>query len=112
VTDLLDLAATTHRFESGDLLRLVGPLPDARAKYVARSPLTRAGEVTAPVLVLQGDEDRVVSAERTAAFAEARRRAGGVVEHHVYAGEGHGWRRAETVADELDRVGRFLSRWC
>ena len=112
VTDLLDLAATTHRFESGDLLRLVGPLPDARDTYVARSPLTRAGEMRAPLLLLQGDEDRVVSAERTAAFAEARRRGGGVVEHHVYAGEGHGWRRAETVADELDRVGRFLSRWC
>ncbi len=30
VTDLLDLAATTHRFESGDLARLVGPLPGAR----------------------------------------------------------------------------------
>ena len=37
VTDLLDLAATTHRFESGYHLRLVGPLPDTVARYRAIS---------------------------------------------------------------------------
>jgi dipeptidyl aminopeptidase/acylaminoacyl peptidase len=64
------------------------------------------------VLLLQGDDDRVVNAERTTAFASARRAARAVVDYHVYAGEGHGWRRAGTVADELARVGAFLSRWC
>ena len=47
VTDLLDLAATTHRFESGYHLRLVGPLPDAADRYRERSPLTLAGEIRA-----------------------------------------------------------------
>ncbi len=112
VTDLLDLAATTHRFESGDLVRLVGPLPDARDRYVARSPMTRASELRAPTLLLQGDADPVVNPERTAEFAQMLRRQGVVVEHHVYADEGHGWRRAETVADELARIQRFLQRWC
>ena len=112
VTDLLDLAATTHRFESGDLSRLVGRLPGARDSYIARSPITHAADVRAPLLLLQGDDDRVVNAERTSAFADARRDAGGIVEYHMYAGEGHGWRRTETVADELARIGTFLSRWC
>jgi dipeptidyl aminopeptidase/acylaminoacyl peptidase len=112
VTDLLDLAATTHRFESGDVSRLVGPLPEAREQYVDRSPITHAGSVRAPVLLLQGDEDRVVNPERSAAFADALRAAGGQVEHHVYAGEGHGWRRAATVTDELSRIATFLNRWC
>jgi acetyl esterase/lipase len=112
VTDLVHLAATTHRFESGDLARLVGPLPATRAEYVARSPLARAADVRAAVLLLQGDQDRVVSADGTAAFADALRRAGVEVEYHVYAGEGHGWRRAETVADELARTSAFLARWC
>ncbi|HEV7525170.1 MAG TPA: alpha/beta fold hydrolase, partial [Acidimicrobiia bacterium] len=112
VTDLVDLAATTHRFESGDLSRLVGPLPDARPQYVERSPITRASDVRAPVLLLQGGEDRVVNPEQTSAFADALRRAGVHVEHHVYAAEGHGWRSAGTVADELERVGAFLTRWC
>jgi dipeptidyl aminopeptidase/acylaminoacyl peptidase len=111
VTDLVDLALTTHRFESGDLARLVGRLPDARPVYVARSPLTRASDVRAPVLLLQGDQDRVVNPERTTAFADALRRAGVDVELHTYAGEGHGWRRAETVADELARISSFVARW-
>ena len=111
VTDLLDLAATTHRFESGDLSRLVGPLPDARELYVARSPITQAANVRVPVLLLQGSEDRVVNPERTAAFADALRAGGTHVEHNVYAGEGHGWRRAETVTDELSRIAAFLNRW-
>jgi dipeptidyl aminopeptidase/acylaminoacyl peptidase len=111
VTDLLDLAATTHRFESGDLDRLVGRLPEARAEYVARSPLTRASDMRAPVLLLQGDQDRVVNPERATTLADALRRAGVEVEFHMYAGEGHGWRRAETVADELARISSFLSRW-
>ena len=72
VTDLLDLAATTHRFESGDLARLVGPLPESRDEYVARSPITHAALVRAPVLLLQGDEDRVVNPD---AHRGVRRRA-------------------------------------
>ena len=60
------------------------------------------------MLLLQGDDDRVVNAERTAAFAAALRGAGGFVEYHAYAGEGHGWRRAATVADELARLRAFL----
>ncbi len=112
VTDLVDLAITTHRFEAGDVGRLVGPLPDARDRYVARSPITHASALRAPTLLLHGDSDVVVTPESAAAFADALRRAGVVVEHHVYAGEGHGWRRAETVADELTRIGDFLARWC
>jgi hypothetical protein len=29
----------------------------------------------------------------------------------VYAGEGHGWGRAMTIADDFDRVHAFLTRW-
>jgi dipeptidyl aminopeptidase/acylaminoacyl peptidase len=87
-------------------------LPAARAEYVDRSPITHAAAIRAPVLLLQGSDDRVVNPQRTADFADALRRGGTEVEHHVYAGEGHGWRRADTVADELARVGAFLARWC
>jgi dipeptidyl aminopeptidase/acylaminoacyl peptidase len=112
VTDLLDLAATTHRFEAGDLARLVGPLPQARARYVERSPSSRPRDVRVPVLLLQGANDKVVSAEQTRVFAAALRAAGAPVEYHEYAEEGHGWRRAATVEDEMKRIGAFLGRWC
>jgi len=112
VTDLLDLSESTYRFETGDLKRLVGALPAARNVYVDRSPITHVAAVRAPVLLLQGDEDPVVNPERTAALATALRAAGATVESHVYRGEGHGWRRAATIADELERTAAFLSRWC
>jgi dipeptidyl aminopeptidase/acylaminoacyl peptidase len=112
VTDLLNLAATTHRFEAGDLARLVGALPEARAQYVERSPSSRIRELRVPVLLLQGRNDKVVSAEQTAGFAAALRAAGAVVEYHEYEDEGHGWRRAATIEDEMTRMGAFLTRWC
>src|SRR5262249_30655966 len=112
VTDLLNLAATTHRFEAGDVARLVGALPAARSQYVERSPSARAGELRTAGLLLQGRNDKVVAAASTAAFAAALRAAGAPVEYHEYEDEGHGWRRAATIEDELTRVGAFLASWC
>jgi dipeptidyl aminopeptidase/acylaminoacyl peptidase len=106
VTDLLDLAATTHRFESGYHLRLVGPLPDAADHYRERSPLTLAGEIRVPVLLLHGSADRSVRPEQSERLAARLADC----ERHVYEGEGHGWRRAATVADELARIDAFLTR--
>jgi dipeptidyl aminopeptidase/acylaminoacyl peptidase len=109
VTDLLALDATTHRFESGYNTRLVGPLPEARERYVANSAITNAAEIRAPVLLLHGLDDRSVPHSQSAAFADALRRAGVPVERHTYEAEGHGWRRAATVADELARIDAFLA---
>ena len=111
VCDLVDLAATTHRFESTYTFRLVGPLPDAADVYRDRSPISRAAEIRAPVLVLHGDADTSVPIAQSEALVDALRAAGTAVERHVYAGEGHGWRRAATIADDFDRVDAFLTRW-
>jgi dipeptidyl aminopeptidase/acylaminoacyl peptidase len=35
---------------------------------------------------------------------------GGVVEYKLYPGEGHGWRREETLRDSLEREIRFYER--
>ena len=111
VADLFDLAETTHRYESRYLDQVVGPLPEAAALYRDRSPVNLAGGITAPLLVLQGDRDNTVPKAQADAMVEAVRRAGGTVEYHVYEGEGHGWSKPETVADELERAEKFLTRW-
>jgi dipeptidyl aminopeptidase/acylaminoacyl peptidase len=111
VTDLVDLHATTHRFESGYTPTLVGALPGALDEFRDRSPVRQAASVRAPVLLLHGADDRSVRPEQSAAMADALRAAGVWVERHVYDGEGHGWRRAATIADELTRVDAFLARW-
>jgi len=111
VSDLLGLAATTHRFESRYLDRLVGTLPADTARYEERSPITHAAAIRAPVLVLHGDADRVVPLAQAQRLIAAVRAAGGTVESRVYEGEGHGWARPETVADVYERCESFLRRW-
>ena len=110
VTDLFDLAATTHRFESRYLDELVGTLPHDEERFRAQSPVTHAAAMRVPLLVLQGDEDAVVPPRQAQLLVDAVRAAGGVVEDHVYAGEGHGWSKIETIHDELERTHAFLER--
>jgi dipeptidyl aminopeptidase/acylaminoacyl peptidase len=111
VTDLFDLASTTHRFESHYLDGIVGRLPEDAARYRERSPITHAASVSVPLLMLQGDTDPAVPKAQADAMVEEMRRRGGVVEYQVYAGEGHGWSRPETMQDELERVDRFLTAY-
>lgn len=106
VSDLLDLDEHTHRLERHYNAVLVGPLPEAADEYRARSPITVAGRIGAPVLLLHGSDDEVVPVEQTRRLAAAVPSA----ELHVYEGERHGWRRADTVEDELGRIEDFLRR--
>jgi dipeptidyl aminopeptidase/acylaminoacyl peptidase len=111
VTDLFDLDETTHRFEAHYLRSIVGPLPADASRYVARSPITVASRIMAPLLVLQGSADTVVPEAQSDSLVAAVRDAGGTVEYHVYQGEGHGWHRADVVEDELERTWSFLRRF-
>ncbi|WP_017557103.1 S9 family peptidase [Nocardiopsis baichengensis] len=102
VADLLQLAATTHDYESHFLDTLVGPLPGYKATYRERSPITRADRVRVPVLLLQGTEDAVVPKEQAREFAKALADNG--VRHALleFEGEGHGFGSAESVERGLE----------
>lgn len=108
VTDLADLDATTHRFERFYNRALVGP-PE---RYGVRSPLTHAGSLRRPLLLLHGDADPVVSVGQSRDFAAAAIAGGATVEIAVFAGEGHGWKRPETTIAELEMTVAFLARHC
>ncbi|MFJ9714749.1 LpqB family beta-propeller domain-containing protein [Streptomyces sp. NPDC101213] len=103
---VLDLTAwatgETHDFESRYLDTLVGPLDEVPARYAERSPVEHADRIGVPFLLLQGLDDVIcppAQAERLLA-----RIAGRGVPHAYLAfeGEGHGFRRAETVARALE----------
>jgi dipeptidyl aminopeptidase/acylaminoacyl peptidase len=111
VTDLRSLAQSTHRFESRYLDRIVGEPAMYADRYRDRSPVTHAAEIGAPLLILQGADDKVVPPEQARVLVDAVRAAGGTVEHQLYEGEGHGFVRPETVADALTRTEAFLTRW-
>lgn len=110
VADLRMLAADTHDFEKHYVDGLVGPLPEAESVYVERSPLTHAERIDVPVLLLQGAEDRVVPPSQSEAIRDALAARGIPHEYVLYAGEGHGFRRAETIVSSLRTELAFLAR--
>ncbi len=110
IGDLALLAGDTHKFESRYTDRLVGPYPEAAETYRERSPLFHLENLGAPVLLLQGEEDKVVPPNQAIEMAEAIRKRGGEVELVMYPGEGHGFRTAEAATDALTRELAFYQR--
>ncbi len=108
VGDARALAEDTHDFEARYLDGLIGPLPEAEAVYIERSPLSHPERFRVPLLILQGSEDRVVPPSQAEAIRDALAAHGVAHAYVLYEGEGHGFRRAETVTDSLRRELGFL----
>ena len=109
VANLFTLASDTHKFERRYLDSIVGPLPEAAAVYRERSPIFHAEKIVDPIAVFQGEIDRVVPREQSDSIVASLRARGVPHEYHVYEGEGHGWRRAETIEKFHHAVERFLT---
>jgi dipeptidyl aminopeptidase/acylaminoacyl peptidase len=110
IGDLELLAKDTHKFESRYLDRLVGPYPAAREIYRARSPIRALDRFACPLIVFQGLDDRVVPPEHARAIADAMRGNGLPVELIEFPGEGHGFRRSETIVRCLEAELAFYDR--
>ncbi len=102
VSDVAALARDTHKFESRYLDWLIGPYPQEADLYRERSPLTHADRLSRPVIFFQGTEDRVVPPNQTEMMVDALRRQGIPTLYLLFAGEGHGFRRAENIKRALD----------
>ena len=111
ISNLFTLASDTHKFEARYLDSLVGPLPDASSRYRERSPIFHAHAIADPIALFQGTEDRVVPRDQSDSLAATLRSRRVPHEYHVYEGEGHGWRKPETVDAFYTSVDRFLRRY-
>jgi dipeptidyl aminopeptidase/acylaminoacyl peptidase len=110
VGDLELLAKDTHKFESRYLDGLVGPYPAAMQTYRDRSPVHHVDQLSAPILLLQGADDQVVPPNQAETMAAAARTKGLPVALIVFAGEGHGFRRAENIRASIEAQLAFLGR--
>ena len=104
------LATDTHKFEARYLDSLVGPYPEDRARYVERSPIHHLDRLSAPILLLQGTDDKGGAAEQAEMLAEAARQKDLPVAMIMFEGEGHGFRRAETIKAATEAQLYFLGR--
>jgi dipeptidyl aminopeptidase/acylaminoacyl peptidase len=110
ISDLEALATDTHKFESRYLDSLIGPYPERREVYVARSPIHFTDRLNCPMILFQGLEDKVVPPNQAEMMFEAVRRKGLPVAYVTFPGEQHGFRKAENIERALEAELYFYAK--
>jgi dipeptidyl aminopeptidase/acylaminoacyl peptidase len=110
VSDLELLARDTHKFEARYLDTLIGPYPERRDLYIARSPLHHLEGLRRPVIFFQGLEDKVVPPNQAVLMYEALRKRGIPTAYVAFEGEQHGFRKAENIRRALEGELYFFAR--
>ncbi|WKE68762.1 LpqB family beta-propeller domain-containing protein [Streptomyces sp. WP-1] len=103
VLDLTSWAAGgTHDFESRYMESLIGPFTEVPTRYTERSPASHADRLAVPFLMLQGLDDVICPPVQCEEFL-ARVQGKGVPHAYLtFEGEGHGFRRADTMIRALE----------
>jgi len=110
VADLVTFHEDTHKFESHYDEYLVGPWPDAIDLYRDRSPVVHADSISDPLLLLQGLDDKVVPPSQAEVIVDALKRRGIPYAYIAFAGEGHGFRKAENIKRASEAHLSFLAQ--
>ncbi len=116
IGNLITLSEITHKFESKYTDNLVGEAFDpvnARcpgSRYVSRSPLFHLDSLNCPLILFQGEDDKIVPPEVAREVVDSLQRKGLEYEYTEYPGEGHGFRAKPNRLDALRREIDFFVR--
>jgi dipeptidyl aminopeptidase/acylaminoacyl peptidase len=110
IGDLEAMTRDTHKFESRYLDGLIGPYPERIDLYKQRSAIHYVDNITAPMLILQGTEDKVVPPNQARMMYDAVKAKGLPVAMVLYEGEQHGFRKAETIQHSQEAELYFLGK--
>ena len=97
VADCTALALDTHDFESRYLDSMIGAYPADAELYIERSPLTHSKNLTSPLIIFQGLDDKVVPPAQSEAFRDVCVEKGIKHQYFAFEGEGHGFRKASSI---------------
>ncbi len=86
------------------------PVKDKQV-FMDASPIKFIRNETAPLLVLQGDNDIRVPKEEAEQIVDILKKEGRTVDVHYYAAEGHGFRKRENRIDSLDRTVKWFNKY-
>lgn len=110
IGDLEPFVDDTHKFESRYNIRLIGPYPQDKKVYYQRSPVHFVDQISCPMILFQGLEDKIVPPIQSEMMFEAVRARGIPVAYLAFEGEQHGFRKAENIKRTLDAELYFYSR--
>lgn len=110
ISDLEALVKEGHKFESHYEHSLIGPYPERRDLYFARSPINFVDRFSCPIIFFQGLEDKVVPPNQAEMMVAALRAKKLPVAYITFEGEQHGFRQAKNIKQALDAELYFYSR--
>jgi dipeptidyl aminopeptidase/acylaminoacyl peptidase len=110
ISDLEPFAIDTHKFESRYLDRLIGPYPEAKELYRQRSPIHYINQISCPMILFQGLEDKVVPPSQAEMMAKALQEKGLPYAYLAFEGEQHGFRKADTIQRTAEAELYFYAR--
>ena len=116
IGNLITLSEITHKFESKYTDQLVGETFHAirsrkpTSEFVKRSPVFDFDKLSSPLILFQGENDKVVPPSVSREVVELLKRKNIKYRYTEYPGEGHGFRKTETRVDALSREVEFFSQ--
>jgi dipeptidyl aminopeptidase/acylaminoacyl peptidase len=110
IGDLEVFAKDTHKYESRYLDRLVGPYPEKRDVYRARSAMNFVDNINCPLILFQGLEDKIVPPNQSQMMFDAVKKKGLPCAYVAFEGEQHGFRQAKNIKRSLDGELYFYSK--
>lgn len=116
IGNLITLAEITHKFEGHYTDQLIGEVYTSEtanqtdSRFISRSPIFDIEQLQSPLILFQGLEDKVVPPAVSREMVQTLAQNGVKYEYVEYAGEGHGFRKAETKIDALTREFAFFKQ--
>jgi dipeptidyl aminopeptidase/acylaminoacyl peptidase len=107
VADITALGNDTHKFEKRYFDHLIGKYPEEKALWESRSPINSIDTIHSPLILFQGEEDRIVPKNQSEMIYEALKKRGIPTEIHIYPEEEHGFRQAKNIIHSLEREAEF-----
>ena len=110
IADLSVFIGDTHKFESRYLDSLIGPYPESKQLYHDRSAINFTDQLSCPMIILQGLEDKIVPPSQAEIMASALREKNIPFSLIMFEGEQHGFLQSTNIRRSLMAELYFYGR--
>jgi dipeptidyl aminopeptidase/acylaminoacyl peptidase len=110
IGDMELFISETHKFEAHYTDTLIGPYPERADVYRDRSAIHFASNISCPVILFQGLEDKVVPPSQAETFVAVCKEKKLPYAYVAFEGEQHGFRKDKNIRRAIDGEMYFLSR--